>query len=114
MDDALDLRPERRVEDVARALDVGRHDVGLRVQRQRGRAVHDDLDVPHRAVDRSPIADVADDRLDAVLAVRIVEGQAIQRRDRVPALEEEADEIDAEESGSAGDEITHVLEFGLL
>ncbi len=50
------------------------------------------------------IPDVADDGVDAVLAVGIVELEQIERAHAVPALEQVADQVDAEEAGASGDE----------
>jgi hypothetical protein len=86
----------RRLEHVACADDVGRVDVLLRVERQCGRGVHDDVHAGERCVQRLAVADVAAHAAHAV-ALGVVERRD-RKRPRVP-VRQQVGPVDAEEVG---------------
>src|SRR5215217_8030300 len=71
VDEALYTVPQRGIEDVAGALDVGGVDVLWRVERQGRRSVDDKVSALYRPVDQGFVPDVALDDLD-LLALRVV------------------------------------------
>ena len=98
MDDALGAGQVRRLQDVARAVDVGADDVPFAVQGQRRRRVHDDVDTRHGAVDGGTVPDIANVRGHAG-SLRIVERRDIEARDLLALAEQKANQVDAEEPG---------------
>ncbi len=69
--------------------------------------MHHNLHTAHGAIHGRPVADIAHDGVDLVLAVCVVEGEEIERDDLVAFVEQEANEIDPEKAGPAGNEIAH-------
>jgi len=78
-----------------------------RVERQRRRAVDDDVGPFKRTRQVVGLADVAKDEANPVAAVRVVEVGDVDDRRVVAAREDAPDEIDAEESRTAGDQPAH-------
>src|SRR5215211_8439107 len=93
VDKALHAMPQRSVEDVAGALDVGGVDVLGRVEWQGRRGMDDEVDAIHRPVHQGFVPDVALDDLDPV-ALRIIELLHVERGNRVAPGEEVPCEVD--------------------
>ena len=68
VDRPLDPSSSARLKDDPRADDVGGVDVFRRVERQRGRAMDDNINASQRPLDGRPVADVAHDRDGFVLS----------------------------------------------
>ena len=112
VDDAAHVLVARREQDVQRPLDrdrARRQRILHRARHRRQRAlVEDELDAANRVVDALVAAQLPLDDLDVVLQpgeVRAVAGgEVVEHANGVAALEERANEVRADEAGSAGDE----------
>ena len=87
------------------AVHLGGEYVGRSVQRQGRRRVDDNVHVLQRGVHRLRVADIARDCSYTAYHVRVVERRDVQRRHALSPLQQVADQIDAQESGAAGDEV---------
>ncbi len=91
---------------IPRAVEVGGANIFRRIERQRRRSMDDNINTLHRAIDGRAVANIAAYFGNAVFAVLVVERREVERRDRMPALKQVANQVDAEEPGAAGDEET--------
>jgi len=109
VDAAPHAEVDARLEDVAGAVDIRTADLRLGVERQRRGAVDDHVVALHRLDERRHVADVvAEDPHARVVLLRVVELRDVVARDLLRAVREEVPyEVDAEESGAAGDEDLH-------
>jgi hypothetical protein len=98
----------RRIDHIARAVDVGGEDVFGLVEGQRRRRMDDDLNALHGLIDLRPIPDVALD-LGDLRAFGIIEVGDVQRRDFMPTRQQVARQVDTQKTRAAGDEKRFLL-----
>ena len=109
VDHPLDPMPASEVQHIPRAVYVGRVDLLRRIERQRSRRVHHEVDALQRGLDGRPIADVAGDNPYTVFYIIVAKTGDVERGDRrdghLPLRQQVADQIDPQEAGTACDQV---------
>ena len=102
VDTAFDPVRGGGLNDIARAINISRKNIGGFVERERGGGMHHQIYARHRLHDGGLVADVA--RMDGnARPLRIIERGNVEGAHLVATVEEVANEVNAKEPGPAGD-----------